>query len=548
MKLRTQQEVLADAEPILRAIEKQYEKHEKYYFDYDTAKKYIGFISLLKHTDGDIAGKNFQLIPYQVKFIANVLGVKNRETKKRRYNTALLFIPKKNGKSQLVSAILVAMFFLMPQRGKEIYCGASETNQASIVYNATQSMISGAGSFLASKVQFYSSTKTMVERLSGSQKQEGVNPSIIKVLSSSADSKDGYKPLAVVMDELHAHLNGELYRIMQDGMVSQDEPLMLIPTTAGYNLMGIGYEKYQYAKKVEQGIINDESFYSMIFEGNPDNWEDEEEWKNCNPAIGYGVKLDGLRTAFTRATASGDDKISFLTKHLNCWVGSAIEFITDSVWVENNGEITEDLTKLPCYGGLDLSSTTDLSAFVKIFIGKERIYVLTRFYLPKDNLRRRARNDEVPYHSWAESKILTTTDGNVIDYDFIQKDIEEDCQKYKIKAIGFDRWNSNSLVTRLLDKRVNMIGFGQGYASMSPACKQLEKFALERKFVTDCPILRWCINNVVIMKDPAENIKFDKSKVKYRIDGAVALAMAIGMYIPDLTKEYAYSKRGIRDL
>ena len=116
MKLRTQQEVMADAEPILQAIEKQYEKHEKYYFDYDTAKKYIGFISLLKHTDGDIAGKNFQLIPYQVKFIANVFGVKNRETKKRRYNTALLFIPKKNGKSQLVSAILVAMFFLMPQR------------------------------------------------------------------------------------------------------------------------------------------------------------------------------------------------------------------------------------------------------------------------------------------------------------------------------------------------------------------------------------------------------------------------------------------------
>lgn len=548
MNIRTPQQVVADAEIILREIESEFENDEKYYFDYDTAKKYIGLISLLKHTDGEIAGKNFQLIPYQVRFISNVFGIKHRANNKRRYKTALLFIPKKNGKSALVSAILVAMFFLMKQKGKELYCGASETNQASIVYNATQSMINGAGMALSSRVQFYSSTKTMVERLDSNAKKEGVNPSIIKVLSSSADSKDGYKPLVVVMDELHAHLNGELYRIMQDGMVSQDEPLMLIPTTAGYNLMGIGYEKYQYALKVSKGIIKDETFFSMIFEGSRDNWESEEEWIKCNPALGYGVKMDGLRTAFTRATASGDDKISFLTKHLNCWVGSAIEFIPDDVWLENTGEINEDLTKLPCYGGLDLSSISDLSAFVLIFIGKEKIYIKPKFYLPSENLRKKARNDEVPYHSWSESGLLTTTEGNVIDYDFIQKDIEDACSTYKVKSIGFDRWNSSSLVTKLLDKRVNMVGFGQGYASMSPACKQLEKFALKRELVSDCPILRWNINNVVITKDPSENIKFDKSKVKHRIDGAVALAIAIGMYIPDMAKEYAYASRGVREL
>lgn len=548
MDIRTPKEVIADAEPILQQLIKKYEDNKKYYFDYQEASRYIKFISLLKHTDGELAGKNFQLIPYQVKFIANVFGVKRRDNKKRRYKTAFLFIPKKNGKSQLVSAILVAMFFLMPQKGKELYCGASETNQASIVYNATQAMINGAGSFLSSKVQFYSSTKTMVEKLDGNKKKEGVNPSIIKVLSSSADSKDGYKPLAVVMDELHAHLNGELYRIMQDGMVSQDEPLMLIPTTAGYNLMGIGYEKYQYAKKVQKRIIQDETFFSMIFEGDRDNWQDEEEWIKCNPAIGYGVKLDGLRTAFTRALASGDDKISFLTKHMNVWVGSSVEFIPDAVWIENNGAIEEDLTQLPCYGGLDLSSTTDLSAFVLIFIGKEKIYIQTHFYLPSDNLRKRARNDEVPYHAWHEDGILNITEGNVIDYDFIQKDVEDACEKYNVKSIAYDRWNSNSLVTKLLEKRINMVGFGQGYASMSPACKQLEKFALEKRFITDCPILRWNVNNVVIMKDPAENIKFDKSKAKYRIDGAVALAMAIGMYIPDMSTEYAYENRGVRTL
>lgn len=178
--IRTSEQVIADAIPILRQLQKKYDS-EKYYFDYDLALKYIKFISLLKHTDGEIAGKNFQLIPYQVEFIGTVFGVKRRDNHKRRFKTALLFIPKKNGKSQLVSAILVAMFFLMKQKGAEFYCGASETNQASIVYNATQSMINGAGSFLSGLVQFYSSTKTMIEKLNGSQKKEGVNPSILKV-------------------------------------------------------------------------------------------------------------------------------------------------------------------------------------------------------------------------------------------------------------------------------------------------------------------------------------------------------------------------------
>ena len=256
IELRTYKQVMDDAAPFMEELEAKY-TDDKYWFDRKEAMRYIGFIGLLKHTDGNIAGANFQLINYQYIFIGAVFGVKHRGSNKRRFRTALLFIPKKNGKSQLVSAILVAMFFLMPQRGAEYYCGASESAQAGIVYSASAAMINGAGRFLSDKVTMYSSTKTIMQRLSKADKESGFNPNILKVLSSSVNSKDGYKPLAVVMDELHAHRDSGLYKIMEDGMVSQDEPLMLIPTTAGYNLMGVGKEKYDYAKKVESGVVKD---------------------------------------------------------------------------------------------------------------------------------------------------------------------------------------------------------------------------------------------------------------------------------------------------
>ena len=549
IQLRTIQEVIAGASPYMDELEEKYNDN-KYWFDRDEAMRYIKFIALLKHTDGNIAGKNFQLINYQYTFIGTIFGVKKRSNNKRRFRTALLFIPKKNGKSQLVSAILVAMLFLMKQRGAEYYCGASESSQAQIVYNASQAMINGAGEFLSSKVQMYASTKTIMEKLNKADKSSGFNPAILKVLTSSVNTKDGLKPLVGVMDELHAHKDGGLYKIIEDGMVSQDEPLMIIPTTAGYNLMGVGKEKYDYAKKVASGVIKDETFFSMIFEVPKEKWEQEEYWVTANPALGYGVKIDGLRVAYQKALNSADDKTSFLTKHCNMWVGSQVEFLADEVWVDNMGELPSDeyLSKLPAYAGLDLSSVSDLTAFVIIFIDTDKIIIKPTFYLPKDRIREKMRSDEVNYMEWVERGNLKLTDGNVVDYDFLQVDIQNAFAKYKIKHCGFDRWNSSSLVTKLLENRINMIGFGQGYASMSPAIKQIEKIALERKFLSDCEMLRWNINNVIIVKDPAENVKFDKSKVKYRIDGAVALAISIGMYIPDMRVASAYADRGIRSL
>lgn len=538
--IRTQEQVIADAIPILRQLQKKYDS-EKYYFDYDLALKYIKFVSFLKHTAGELGGVNWQLLPFQVEFIASSLAVLHRDTQKRRFKTAILHIPRKNGKSELLGAIIVLMYFMDKEKAKELYTIASETEQAKIVFKVAQSMIKQTG-YLENLVNIYKSTRTI--------ESKGEFSDVVKVLTSNADTKDGLRCSTLIADECHSYKDDSLFKVVEESMISRSEPITFMISTAGYNLEGFYYQRLDYARKVEQGIIKDDTLFSMLFEANPENWQDEQEWIKCNPALGYGVKLENLRDMFVKAQHSGTEEVSFKTKHLNIWTNSADTFIQDYIWQQNMGELPDDeyLKKLPCYGGLDLSSVSDLTAFVLIFIDAEKIYIKSKSYLPKENLRQKARNDEVPYETWVKQGHLSLTDGNTVDYDYIQKDIEEAYAKYKIKCIGFDRWNSSSLVTRLLEKRVNMIGFGQGYASLSAPTKLLEKKALDKCFVSNDPMLRWCISNIALATDPSGNIKPDKSKVKQKIDLAVALIDALGMYIPDLTKEYAYSKRGIRDL
>jgi phage terminase large subunit-like protein len=290
----------------------------------------------------------------------------------------------------------------------------------------------------------------------------------------------------------------------------------------------------------------------MLFEADPKKWDDEDEWKRVSPCLGYGAKIENLRDMFTKALHNASERMAFQCKMLNIWVSSSETFIQPEVWQKNMDNYEEykdvDLTKLPCYGGLDLSSVSDITAFVLVFIHKEKIIIKSHSYLPKENLRAKSKTDGVSYEQWVQDGFMTLTEGNTVDYDYIQKDIEEAYAKYNIKAIGFDRWNSHSIVTRLLEKRVNMIAFGMGWASQSAPVKLIEKTALDTNFVTNDPILRWCISNAVAVKNPAGDVKFDKSKVVQKIDVAVALAIAIGVYIPDMQKPSAYSSRGLRVL
>lgn len=541
IKVRDYNEVMDDSMVVIRNLEDKYKNDDNYYFDTEQAIKYIRFVGLLKHTAGSLGGVNFQLLPFQVEFISESLCVKKKSTGLRRFKTAILHISRKNGKSELLGAIIVLMFFLDKEKSKQIFTIASETEQAKIVFNAAQSMIKQTN-YLEKMVNMYKSTRSI--------ESKGEFLDVVKVLTSNAETKDGLRNNVLIADEPHSYRDDSLYKVIEESQVSRLEPITFMISTAGYNLEGMYYQKLQYAKKVKEGIIKDDSMYSMIFEADPKDWHNEEQWIKANPAIGYGVRIENLRDMYTRALHSATEKTSFLTKHLNIWVNSSHEFIADDVWVENMGTLPDDdyLKKLTCYAGLDLSSVTDITAYVKIFIDKDKIYIKPMSYLPKDAIDKKARTDRVSYEDWASEGFMTLTDGNVVDYSYIQRDIENDMKKYKIKHIGFDRWNSHDVVTRLLERGVPMVAFGQGYSSMSAPCKMIERMALERKFVSECSVLRWCISNIEIEKDAADNIKFSKAKSRNRIDVAVALAMAIGMYIPDIVVPSAYATRGLRML
>lgn len=541
MKIRSQKEILELAVPILKKLKKKYDD-DKYYFDSELAFKYIKFISMLKHTAGEMGGKNFQLLPFQIEFIASSLAVLRRDDNRRRFKTAILHIPRKNGKSELLGAIIVLMYFLDKEISKEIYTIASETEQAKIVFKVAQSMIKQTN-YLEQYVTFYKSTRTI--------ESKGDFIDVVKVLTSNADSKDGLRSNVLIADEAHSYKDDSLYKVVEESMISRVEPITFMISTAGYNIEGFYFNRLEYARKVNKGIIKDDTMFSMIFEADPSNWQDEQEWIKCNPALGYGVRLENLRDMFTRALHSGTEEVSFKTKHLNIWTSSDDTFIKDYVWNKNMVDFLPevDYSKLKCWGGLDLSSISDITSLYFIFEYEEKLIIKGKNYLPKEKLREKSRNDNVPYENWVKDGYLIVTEGNVVDYEYIKRDIKEAMSKYKkISSIGFDRWNSSQLISNLMDDKVPMVGFGQGFASMSPATKQLEKMALENRFITDDPVLRWAISNIILHKDAAGNIKPDKGKVKQKIDPAVALIISLGMWIPEQKKEIAYEGRGIREL
>lgn len=510
--------------------------------DIDLTKKVITFVSMMKHTGGDLAGIDFQLLPFQIKFLIDVIcTMKNG---KRKYTTAMLMLPRKNGKTELIAAVLNYFLFMDKERGKEIYCAANETDQARIIFKATESMIN-QNNYLEANCTTYKSTR-MIEK-------ESQFEDFIKVLTSNADTKDGLKPYVAVYDELHAAKSAELFTVLEEGMAHRSSPLFIIISTAGYNHQGVMKQKYDYAKKVKSRIIKDDSFYSMIFEPNEDDdWEDEATWIKCNPALGYGVKLDYLRNKFIKAQHSGEDEVAFKTKHLNLWTSAATVWIKDKVWMAVSSEAVSPKVGATCYAGLDLASTTDIASCCFEFPTDKGIDVVWKFWIPKDKMMERSKKDRVPYLTWVRDGYITATEGMVIDYNVIEHDIIEMCELYNVKLLAYDRWNSSSLIQSLEDKGISsLIPFGQGFASMSAPTKDIETLALQQKINHgNNPVVNWMMSNVAIQRDASDNIKIDKAKSSEKVDGIVALAMSHGIHLADRKTEdkSIYEERGMRTL
>jgi len=491
--------------------DKELRKEGKYYIDKQLAINYIKIGSIIKHTSGDLGGINFQFMDFQLKGIIDIFGTKyiDGEFKGlRRFQRVLFFGAKKLGKTEYGSLINLLVFFLDDEIAKEHYSIASEIEQAKILHKAFVTMIK-QNDELEEMVK-------MTIKPPRVSKYNGAFIDEYEALSSTADSKDGKRPSLILIDEPHAYPNKELYQIVSDGMASRSQPLEIFMSTAGYNLQGFFYrEIYQYAKKLKQGIITDDRFYNVMFEPDDEDLEDDDYWKKesvwhkSNPNLGVSPTFSYMRGKVVLAEQSEEALIAFKTKHLNVFCDKATVWIKHSVWTTNQTPINEDdLKGKKCYAGLDLASTTDLACWLLLFPKDGGGYdILPRFFIPKDNMRERVRRDKVAYFDWVKAGLITVTEGNVIDYDFIEAQIKKDCEKFDVKMAAYDRWNSSSLVTNLTnDEVVDLIPFGQGFASMSTPTKQIEVLSLQNKLNHgDNQVLNWNCSNVVLKRDPADN-------------------------------------------
>ena len=467
-------------------------------------------------------------------------------------------MPKKNGKSEFGALLHLLVFFVDKELAKKQYCIGKSLDQAKLVHNAAVTMIKQEEEL--NDLTHITKKPPRITKMNGAFEDE------IEALASDADNQEGKNVSFFTTDEGHTHPNKEIYQIMTDGTAGRDEPLEIHISTAGYNMQGYFYRDiYIYAQKVKKGIIKDEAFYQVMFEldeedmkdengkDNDDYWKDEKLWEKANPNLGASPTLSYMRNKVILAEQSEESLISFKTKHLNVWCDKVDIWIKHNIWSANQTPINEDdLKGRTCYAGLDLSSVLDLTCWCLIFPKDGGGYdVLPRFFIPKDQMRERVRRDKVAYFDWVKEGLITTTEGNVIDYDFIEDQIKKDCEKFDVKMAAYDRWNSSSLVTNLTNDGVTeLIPFGQGFASMSTPTKQIEVLSLQNKINHgDNAVLSWNCSNVVLKRDPADNIKIDKDKSTEKVDGMVALAMALGICILDTKEEEevnVYENQGMK--
>lgn len=515
----------------------------------------VGFINNLCHTDGRAAGTPFNLRDWQENIIRRFFGTINASTGLRQYRTLYIEIPRKNGKSELIAA--VALYLLMGdfEYSAQIYGAAADRGQAGIIFNVATKMVL-LDPELRKRIKLKRSLKTM---------EFFASMSFYTAISKESSNKHGFNAHGILIDEYHTFVDDELFDVLSTSQDAREQPVRVIITTAGEpKRKGIetpAYKLHKRALKVLENPESDPTFLPIIYAAAEDDpWDDPKTWHKANPALGDFKKITGMEAMVREAYDLPAKRSVFKRLHLNIWDDEESKAISAKLWKENAGSFTagRDLPAFllgrKCYGGLDLASTSDICALVLIFPPEKNdagefvgeFHVHCRFWLPKAAVQRRNSN-EIPYKEWVEQGFIETTEGDVTDYNAIRNAIAGIApengfgrrkggliSQVRIKDIGYDRWNSSQLVNDLVEDGANMVQFGQGFASMGAPTKELFRMLLRRQLAHGSnPVLEWMADNLVVDTDAAENYKPAKNKSAEKIDGMVALIMAIGRFLAD---------------
>ncbi|QRN84846.1 terminase [Clostridia bacterium] len=440
----------------------------------------------------------------------------------RLYLAGKAMVPTHN--SELGAAIALYMLLADGEPNAEVYVAACDRQQASIIFNTSMNFVEGNPT-LSKVTNLVRSTKRIVYPKTGS---------FYQVLSSDVKSKSGINASCVILDEIWTYPNPDLAKMLTTGSGdARMQPLFLYLTTAGNKLSGYGWEMHQKAKAVLDGSRIDPTFLSIIYGLEDDaDISDEKNWYKTNPSLGHTIQIERVREHFSQVKDDPADLALFKQLRLNMWLKQEIKWMPMDKWDLCNYPVDpDDLEGRVCYGGLDLSSTSDITAFVLVFPPIEegdKFHVLPYLWLPEETLYQRVRKDKVPYDIWHKNGFIELTEGNVVHYGFIEKFIEKLGERYNIREIVYDRWGATQMSQNLEGMGFNVVPFGQGFKDMSPPTKELMRLILSKQIAHGGhPVLRWMADNIVVRMDPAGNIKVDKEKSAEKIDGIVALIMGL---------------------
>jgi len=499
------------------------------YFDENEANRFFTFAENLKHVKGRWDNPYFRLEPWQKFVCGSIFGWKVVETDLRRFRTAYIQLARKNAKSTMAAWMGLYMLVADGEPGAEVYSAATARHQARIIFDVAKSMIRSSKA-LSNRLGVHTFN---IHDLKTSSKFEPV--------SSDADSLDGLNIHCALVDELHAHKDGKVWQVLDTATGSRRQPLMLAITTAGFE-RSICIEKYYYSEQVLTGVIDDDSIFAFITEmDDGDDWKNELSWKKANPNYGISVFKEEFEKLCKQAQHVPSDQNSFLTKKLNKWTNQANRWIDLDVWNANGGEYDEQsLIGRECYGGLDLAATTDINAFVLLFpptLEDDKWRTIYRFWVPEEAIHNRSQGNsltKVAYDGWEREGWLHTMPGKTADYLYLEKEIVKLAGLYDIKDIAYDPWNATQTAINLEAQGLELTQYRQGAMSFNEPMKRLESLLIDKKFNHgNCPVMTWMANNMVVRYDANLNMAPDKGKAKDKIDGVVALLMALGLSIRD---------------
>lgn len=515
-----------------------------FWLDHKSGMHIVNFYpTFINHTLGKLAGKPFHLAGFQAFTMYNVFAWKSKKDNLRRIKAVYDKRAKKNGKSAEMAGLALYCMSFEQEMEAQIYVGATKEEQAKICWKQAKMFIdSPVANPWLKKIGFFCQQKVIGNAKTGSTMQ---------ALGGDSKTQDGINSFLSIIDEYHAHKDDSVKENLESSSVQRSQPLLWHITTAGTNVQSACKRYEDSISEVLEGRVKMDHIWIMIHDLDADDdWEKEENWGKANPLLGQGLNIERIREEFENAKLQPSKIPNFKTKHLNMWVDAPTVWIPSEIWDQNKvDEIPiEKFTSLGSFAGLDLSTTTDISAFVVLSEPDENgnRFLKPWFFCPHENIDKRSRDDKVPYRYWMDQGWLIATPGNMIDYAYIEDVVLRNYSSHGIQRIEVDLHNSSYLITNLAGIGANISGFSQGIVNMSFPTKEFEKLVYQGKIKHDGnPIMSWMLSGCITWSDANDNVKLHKGNSQRngrRIDGIVAAVMALGGSLSPEEDNGKYSK------